>query len=129
MTGQKFLMNGFLWKVQYVKPESDYLTDRTGTLRVATTDPKTQCIYLSNTLKGEFLTRVLLHELGHCVMFSYGLVKQIHTMTKPKYWIEMEEWVCNFIADYGWKIFSTAKTVLGDDVWVYMPYELERLIA
>lgn len=40
-----------------------------------------------------------------------------------------EEWVCNFIADYGLKIFQSAYEILGDQAWLYVPYELERLVA
>lgn len=117
------------WHVVFVKPNSDLLVDRTGKLTVATTDPQTRCVYLSTNLNGDFLNRVLIHELGHCAMISYGLLDDIHRMVKPEYWIEAEEWVCNFMADYGVKIFSEAYRILGDDAWLVVPYELERLIA
>lgn len=126
---ESFLMNGYLWRVKFVKPESEFLVDRTNNLRVATTDPITRCIYLSNQLTGDFLNTVLLHELGHCVMFSYGLLKEIHSIVDPEDWIDVEEWVCNFIADYGLKIFETAYDVLGEEAWDRIPKELENLIA
>jgi len=43
--------------------------------------------------------------------------------------MEAEEWVCNFIADYGMRIFSIAYEVMGEDAWMFIPYELDRLIA
>lgn len=124
-----FYMNGYLWKVFFVDPNSELLVDRTGILRIATTDPVTYCVYLSNTLKGDLLNRVLIHELGHCTMISFHLLENIHRMVKPDYWIEAEEWVCNFIADYGLRIFSTAYSILGEEAWIFVPYELERLVA
>lgn len=124
-----FYMNGYLWKVFFVDPNSELLVDRTGILRIATTDPVTYCVYLSNTLKGDLLNRVLIHELGHCTMISFHLLEDIHRMVKPDYWIEAEEWVCNFIADYGLQIFSTAYSILGEEAWIFVPYELERLVA
>ena len=93
------------------------LVERSGRRTVATTDPKTGCIYLSNELRGKFLTKVLLHELGHCVIFSFNLLDDIHRMVLPKYWFEAEEWVCNFIADYGESIFGVAYSILGEDAW------------
>lgn len=105
-------MNGYLWTVVLVPPNSIELVDRTGELRVATTDPVSRTVFLSNDLQGDFLKRVLLHELGHVAMISFGLLTQIHRMTKPRDWIEMEEWICNFIADYGSGIFETANRVL-----------------
>lgn len=124
---KSFYMNGYLWKVTFVPPNSDKLVDRTQSLRVATTDPNTYRIYLSNALKGDFLIRVLIHELGHATMISYDLLSDIHRMVKPEYWFEAEEWVCNFIADYGGRIFSSAYTILGDDVWSYIAKELDEL--
>lgn len=123
-----FYMNGYLWRVEFVSPDSDLLVDRTGTLTVATTDPTTHKIYLSNTLEGEFLIRVLVHELGHSVMVSYSLLDDIHRMVYPNHWIEAEEWVCNFIANYGWQIFTTAYSILGYEAIDILPGELERLI-
>ena len=124
-----FYMNGYLWHVKYVKPFSPKLVDRTQNLCVATTDPNTKCIYLSSNLTGDFLNRVLIHELGHATMISYNLLDDIHRMVYQEYWVEAEEWVCNFIADYGLKIFRSAYEILGNQAWLYVPYELERLVA
>lgn len=120
-------MNGYLWRVCFVDNDDPMLVDRTGELTVATTDPTTLRVYISNDLDGSFLTRVLIHELGHCAMFSFGLLDDIHRMVQPRYWIEAEEWICNFIADYGMKIFSTAYRVLGDRAIEIIPYEIERI--
>ena len=124
-----FYMNGYLWRVRFVDPDSDLLVDRTDTKTIATTDPETYCIYLSNALRGDLLNKVLIHELGHCTMISFHLLDDIHRMVKRRYWMEAEEWVCNFIADYGLRIFSTAYRILGDEAWIFVPYELERLVA
>ena len=122
-------MNGYVWRICFVDPKNPYLMDRTGNLRVATTDPDTRIIFLSNDLSGSFLEKVLVHEIGHCALFSFHLVDDIHRMVRPEYWIEAEEWICNFIADYGQIIYSTAYSYLGIHAWKAIPYELERLIA
>ena len=124
-----FVLNGYLWAVQYVEPLSDALVDRTGHLTVATTDPLTHTIYLSSNLEGDFLNRVLIHELGHATMISFDLARDIHRMVKKQYWVEAEEWVCNFIADYGIKIYAAAYEILGEDAWLYVPYRLEQSIG
>lgn len=102
-------MNGYKWSVVRVNPRSHYLVDRTGALTVATTDPITLTIYISSALVGDFLEKVLLHELGHATMFSYYLVDDIHSMVPPEKWFEAEEWTCNFLADYGKNAFQTLK--------------------
>ena len=105
-------MNGYLWEILFVDPTSPELMDRTGNMRVATTDPLRCRIYISRLLRGDFLKTVLLHELGHAVMISYNLLGDIHRMVSPGQWIEAEEWICNFLADYGDGVFSIAKGVL-----------------
>lgn len=105
------------------------LVDRTGKRTVATTDPTNLQVCLSNELQGDFLIQVLLHELGHCALYSFNLIDDIHRMVYPENWIEAEEWVCNFIADYGFRIFSTAYSVLGDEALKLIPPELDKLIA
>lgn len=123
-------MNGHLWQIMFVDPNSSKLVDRTRKRRVATTDPGDMCVYLSADLYGDFLIRVLVHELAHCTMISFDLIEQIHRMVYPEYWIEAEEWVCNFIADYGMKMFNIAYSLVGDyNAWMFVPQELERFVS
>lgn len=100
-----FWMNGYLWHIQYVPPKSPVLYDRTGEQRVATTDPNTRCVYVSNQLSGDFLRRVLTHELSHCAMISFDLIGDLNGYLSSQDEIGMEEWICNFVADYGRSIF------------------------
>lgn len=101
-----FTIHGYLWHLYFVEPDDPCLFDRTDQQRVATTDPASHTIYVSNLLHGSMLRTVILHELGHAVMVTYGLLPEIHRMVPPKYWVEMEEWICNFVADYGSEIFN-----------------------
>lgn len=123
------MMNGITWKIKHVPKESDYLIERTGTRTVATTDPGKKCVYLSEDLNGPFKLRVFIHELSHCALFSFNLLKDIHRMVAPEYWIEAEEWICNYIADYGQMIFDIAYETLGYEAIWEIPGEIEKLIA
>lgn len=114
-------MNGIPWSIEFVNPNDPMLVDRTNAMKVATTDPISGCICLSNDLSGDMLLTVLLHELGHCALFSFDLLSEIYQMVKQEYWIEVEEWVCNFIADYGLTIFNQAYNILGDSAWLEIP--------
>lgn len=122
-------MNGYSWKAIFVRPNDPMLVDRTGSLKVATTDPTTLTIYISNRIQGDFLVRVLIHELGHCAIFSFGLLQDIHRMCYPDMWVEAEEWICNFIADYGMSIYEAAYNILGVGAVSIVPLEIERLIS
>lgn len=110
-----------------VEADSEYLIDRTGNFTVATTDPNDFCIYMSETLRGDFRTRVLLHELAHAMMFSYGYVDVIHDMTYPQHWIDMEELIANLISDRAKEIFDRAYDIVGDEAIHFVPMYLERL--
>ena len=122
-------MNGDLWHVRFVSPSDNALIDRTGERTLAVSDYSTRIISIANSLYGELLSRVFIHELGHCVMFSYGLLPELHRMVKKRYWIEAEEWVCNFISDYGQLVIGTARDVLGNKFTYVAPIGAERMIA
>lgn len=124
-----FYMNGYHWHVKMVDPNSPELVDRTGLRTVATTNPETKTLCLSMELYGPFFTTVLIHELGHCTMISFGLIEEIHRMVKPEYWVDAEEFMCNFIADYGMMIFRIAYQLFGEKGLMFVPSEIERMMA
>lgn len=117
------MMNGVFWRVRFVNPRSKMLIDRSGQIRLATTDPVSHSVYLSNKLEGEELITVSLHELGHCAIISYGLDRYIQSVVSPSDWIDAEEWVCNFIANYAREILSVVIDILD------VPRELDLLLA
>lgn len=124
-----FVMNGYRWVVEFVQNNDDRLIDRTGKTTVATTDPESLTVCLSSDLSGDFLMTVFIHELGHCALWSFGLIDMIHDMVKPEYWIDMEEFICNFLADYGLKVFKIGYKTMGYHAWEEIPKEFERYIA
>ena len=125
----EFYMNGLRWKVRWTKATDPILVDRTGSLTVAVTDPDTMTIYLSNELRGSLLTTVVLHELSHAMMISYGYLDIIHKYCKKRYWIDMEELIANLISQQAKEIFERAYDIVGDEAIRFVPYELERLVA
>ena len=125
----EFYMNGLRWRVRFTYPTDPVLVDRTGTLTIGVTDPQTMTIYLSNKLRGEFLTRVVLHELSHAMMYSYHYLDEIHRYCKKRYWIEMEELIANLIADRAYEIFQRAYDIVGDEAIRFVPYMLEQFAA
>lgn len=108
-----FWMNGKRWEIIFVDPFSEELVDRTGRLTLGTTDPVLRRVYISEVLTGDCLVRVIKHELAHCVMVSYDLLNDIHRMVKPRYWIDAEEWICNFLADYGREVWILTEKFIG----------------
>lgn len=109
-----FILNGDFWRVSIVRQNDKRLIDRTGSSRLATTDPSRREICLSNVLSGDMLSRVLIHEIGHATLVSYGLLDELHAMVYPDMWVQAEEWVCNLIADYGAEMQGIAYSILGN---------------
>lgn len=127
---RRFYMNGDCWRIEFVPPYSDVLIDRTGNRTLAVSDYSTKTISIANNIHGELLTRVFIHELGHCTMYSYGLLPMLHWMVKKRYWVDAEEWCCNLLADYGGFIVRIAKDVLGNEFTCIIPtVEAERMSA
>lgn len=111
-----FVLNGDIWRPVLVGRDGPRLIDRTGTSRLATTDPSTMCVYLSSGLRDLDLEVVLTHEVGHCAMYSYGLLESLHTIIPEDTWVDVEEWVCNYLANRGREIIHAANTALGRNV-------------
>lgn len=86
-------------------------------------------IMKQKNLHGELLNRVFIHELGHCVMFSYGLLPELHRMIKKRYWVDAEEFICNILADYSHFVIGTARDILGNQFTYVAPVGAERMTA
>lgn len=86
-----FTINGIVWNIVFVPPNSQNLQRSDGSITCGVSDWNDLCIYLSSALRGDFLERVLCHELTHCVCFSWNISIPIQT----------EEWLCNFMSDHG----------------------------
>lgn len=120
---KKIILNGIEWNVIKIEETNPFLVDRSNVLTVGTTDPTTRTIFISKALHGDFEKRVVAHEIGHAICFSYGLLNEIHKCCKRKYWIEMEEFICNFVADYGEQIWELTRDI------TQVPIYLEQLMA
>jgi len=88
------------WDVELVPSYDDRLIDRTGVRTLGVTDILRRTVYLDESLYGTMFRKVFLHEIGHCLMLSYGYLNDIHRIVPKKYWVEAEEWVCNFLAEH-----------------------------
>ena len=107
------VVNGDVWRVRLVDPGDPRLVDRTGSPCLATTDPLARTVCISREVEGDLLGRVVRHEAAHCAMISYDLTYQLRKMLPESAWIPAEEWVCNFLADYGPEVVHAASVAMG----------------
>lgn len=97
-----FEINNRIWRIVFTAPNSPKLRRSDFTLTVGVTDGNDGCIYLSDALRGEFLRKVLCHELVHCFMFSYS----IHIS------IQEEEYIADWVATYGTELITLLDNLL-----------------
>lgn len=86
-----FIINNIYWKIAFVDPMFPLLQRANGEFTIGACDNLTRTIYISNTLQGGLLQKVLCHQITHAAMFSYNV-----DLT-----IEQEELVADLISTYG----------------------------
>ena len=98
-----FVINGIEWNILYVNPNSHLLLRSDGVFTLGVTDFPTQIVYINNRIKGELLTKVITHEIVHCLIFSYGI----------DYSIEEEEKIADFIANFGREVINASDNIVN----------------
>lgn len=91
-----YQMNGLEWSVSLVRSDSLMLMRSDGSRTVGMCDRSTHEICISDKLQGAFLRKVLIHEVCHSAMFSYGIDMSV----------EQEELFCDLVSTYGDEIFA-----------------------
>lgn len=113
-----FVINGELWRVHRV-PAGDFrLIDRTGTERLATTDPTTRAVYVNDGVTPPLLDRVVLHEVAHAITISWNLLDRLHSLVPTRSWVPAEEWAAQLIEGHAIEAVAAASRSLGRPVCV-----------
>ena len=96
-----YKINGITWYMIRVRSDSPMLMRSDGSITVGMCDREAQTIYISDALHGRFLRKVLLHEICHSAMFSYGIDMSV----------DQEELFCDLLATYGDEIIAITDSV------------------
>lgn len=96
-----YKINGITWYMIRVRSGSPMLMRSDGSITVGMCDRETQTIYISDALNGRFLRKVLLHEICHSAMFSYGIDMSV----------DQEELFCDLLSTYGDEIIAITDSV------------------
>ena len=96
-----YKINGITWYMIRVRSDSPMLMRSDGSMTVGMCDRETQTIYISDALHGRFLRKLLLHEICHSAMFSYGIYMSV----------DQEELFCDLLATYGDEIIAITDSV------------------
>ena len=113
-----FVINGELWQVRRV-PSGDWrLIDRTGSERLATTDPATRAVYVNNGVMPPLLDRVVLHEVAHAITLSWSLLGRLRSEVPARSWVPVEEWAAQLVEGHAIEAIAAASRALGRPVCV-----------
>lgn len=107
------LIDGDLWRVMRASPDSPFLVDRTGRLKVATTDVSNKVIRISSDLEPPLLDKVLVHEMAHAITVSHGLLNPLRAQLPHEHATFIEEWSADLVADHGIEAAMLASRSLG----------------
>ena len=99
-----FYINRVPWRIVFVNNNSHYLMRSDGSITVGVTDWNDKAVYLSNSLRGAFLRRVMAHELCHCFCFSYGVEMPI----------DEEERLADWVSLYGAELIYILDDIMGN---------------
>lgn len=99
--GKMYRINNKTWNIRFVQSDSPMLMRSDGSYTVGMCDRTTQTIYIPDLLQGKFLRKVLIHEVCHSAMFSYGIDMSV----------EQEEMFCDLLATYGDEIIGIVDNV------------------
>lgn len=98
-----FQINDTQWILKFVKLNSKELRRSDGSYTFGVTDNTEKTIFIASGMTTYMTERVLCHELTHCICFEYGIFLPL----------EMEEQLCNFMANYGKEIIYLLDDLLG----------------
>ena len=113
-----FTVNGQTWRVVRVPAGDPRLVDRTGTARLATTDPSDRAVYVNMRLVPPLLDKVMLHEVSHAITVSWGLLPRLHSEATRGDLTGVEEWSAQLIENHAIEALDAARTALGRPVCV-----------
>jgi hypothetical protein len=98
-----FTINKEHWNVKMCSEHHTMLRRSDGSLSVGACDDASKTIYLNGNLRGDFLKKVLCHEITHAAMFSYNVELSV----------EQEEILAEIIATYGEEIIDITNTLFN----------------
>lgn len=98
-------INGIEWTVVFTANQEN-LKRPDGSITLGVTDLNCRTIFLWVGLRGHMLRKVLIHELSHAHVHSYGFELPL----------EEEEFLCGFIDTYSSDILALAESVLSGNL-------------
>lgn len=112
------IARGQVWWVVRVSPDDPFLIDRTGVIRIATADPRSKVIRISETVMPPLFDQVLIHEAAHAMMEESGVTDILSRLPDRRQQIMAEELLAWFLETHGIEVINAVSRSLGRQVCV-----------
>lgn len=109
-------VNGLDWSIVFTDRDEDLIIN--GVVHLGVTDRSTQTVYLNASLQGELLRKVLVHELTHVWIFSFGYELDRET----------EEMFCSFVDTFAEDIIDNSDRFLKESKDEYFIHSKRRFL-
>lgn len=91
-----FSINGEQWRLLFVPSNHVALLKPNGKFAIGACDDYTKTIYLDKNLTGDYLKKVMCHEITHAAMFSYNISLSL----------QQEELIADLMSTFGDEIID-----------------------
>lgn len=98
----RIIIKNIKWNIKYTN-NKEYLKRNNGTYTIGMCDVNNRTIYVYDKLEGVLLIDVLIHEITHAYIHSYGYILSE----------DEEEFLCEFVSKYSYSILNNVEDVLN----------------
>lgn len=100
------VINNIIWNLYIVDSNDINLIRDDGGYTIGVTDWNQKAIFISKNIDYDKFKKVLMHEITHAFIFSYGFPIDIYA----------EECMCSFVENYAQQIINKTNEILGEMV-------------
>lgn len=96
-------INDNLWRIQFTYPQNPNLRMSDGRQVLGLCDNNIKTIFIADNQTDVKTEHIICHEITHAICMEYDIYLEL----------EMEEWLCNFMADHGREVIDILDTILS----------------
>lgn len=97
-------INNNLWRIEFTYPHNPNLRMSDGRQVLGLCDNNIKTIFIADNQSDAKTEHILCHEITHAICMEYNVFLDL----------ELEEWLCNFMADHIREVVSILDTILSE---------------